>query len=156
MNPIAIIIAMPTGAGTRVVPGAGTSTCSDCGKKVSIAPSTVALMNANHEFDYRIKCLACAREKSLSELITYYPLQRKYALAHYELPNARRIEVLLNGKHIEGICLVADERHGFCVCVRPFSGETYIEHGHVQIIDHPQKPKPRVTAVRNFFRRPGA
>lgn len=62
MKPIVIVIAMPASADARVVPGSGTSTCSDYGKKVSIAPSTMKLMEAAHEVDYRIKCLPCARE----------------------------------------------------------------------------------------------
>lgn len=92
---------------------------------------------------------------SLSDLLMGYRApKRKWA--HYAMPNARGIEVLLNGKRIESECLVADEKYGFCVCVRPFSFETYIVHGHVQIIDSALKAKPKVPAVRNHYRRPGA
>lgn len=94
---------------------------------------------------------------SLSTLLLGAPIpRRRNRWGHYAMPNARGIEVLLNGKRIEGECLVADEKYGFCVCVRLNSGETYIVHGHVQIIDSAAKPKPKVAAVRNFFRRPGA
>lgn len=93
--------------------------------------------------------------KSLSTLLLGAPLRRRDGWAHYAMPNARGIEVLVNGKRLTN-CLAADEKYGFCVCVRPFSCETYIVHGHVQIIDSAAMPKPRVAAVRNFFRRPGA
>lgn len=92
----------------------------------------------------------------LSTLLMEAPThRRREGWAHYAMPKARGMEVLLNGKSLTN-CLVADEKYGFCVCVRLNSGETYIVHGHVQIIDSALTPKPKVAAVRNFFRRPGA